>query len=182
MSEELLITHCSPTLANLKTANLFNCSCDDISCLKQQISKWNKVLNPKGIKMVLLKIKANKALIYVYRPNRLENDLDHAAVKRMLKNNGYQNINNLEECIQYLADRLDEYDEFPHEIGLFLGYPVKDVKSFIENKGKNYKCIGCWKVYHDEECAVKTFEEYKHCARRYKEEIQQGQSIEKLIV
>jgi hypothetical protein len=43
--------------------------------------------------------------------------------------------------------------EFPHEIGLFLGYPPGDVKSFIENDGKNYACRTHWKVYHEPDAA-----------------------------
>lgn len=182
MSEELLVTHCSPTLADIKTANLFNCPCENLTSLKKQITVWNKILNPKGIRMVLLKFVKGKALIYVYRPNRLEKDLDHAEVRRLLLENGYQNVKNIEDCIQYLSKRLDEYEEFPHEIGLFLGYPVRDVESFIENKGKKYKCIGFWKVYHDENGAVKKFQEFKHCTKCYKEKIQEGQPIETLIV
>ena len=42
---------------------------------------------------------------------------------------------------------------FPHEIGLFLGYPFEDVMGFIENKGENYLCSGCWKVYSCEQDA-----------------------------
>ena len=37
--------------------------------------------------------------------------------------------------------------DFPHEIGLLLGYPPEDVSGFIENGGKNFLCSGYWKVY-----------------------------------
>jgi hypothetical protein len=43
--------------------------------------------------------------------------------------------------------------EFPHEIGLFLGYPPEDVAAFIENDGKNYACRTHWKVYHEPDAA-----------------------------
>ena len=55
-----------------------------------------------------------------------------------------------EKAIEKLKMRLNETTEFPHEIGLFLGYPVGDVVGFIKNKGKNFKCCGCWKVYCDQ--------------------------------
>ena len=41
MSEEMLIQHCSPTLAGLKTGNLFNCryqSYEEVLCF---LRKWN---------------------------------------------------------------------------------------------------------------------------------------------
>ena len=56
---------------------------------------------------------------------------------------------------------------FPHEIGVFLGYPVKDVRGFIENEGKRYLMIGYWKVYSDLADARMIFKEYdraKDCA------------------
>ncbi|MBQ7128480.1 MAG: DUF3793 family protein, partial [Clostridia bacterium] len=72
--------------------------------------------------------------------------------------------------------------QFPHEVGLFLGYPPEDVKGFIENNAKCSKCVGCWKVYGDEEKAKKCFENYKKCTRIYKELYLKGKTIERLTV
>ena len=60
-----------------------------------------------------------------------------------------------------LQTRLREQGGFPHEIGLFLGYPLGDVAGFIRNRGKNCKCSGCWKVYCNELEAQKRFARYK---------------------
>lgn len=46
---------------------------------------------------------------------------------------------------------------FPHEIGIFLGYPIIDVEEYIKNKGENYLLSGYWKVYHNVNKAKKTF-------------------------
>ena len=35
-------------------------------------------------------------------------------------------------------------------MGVLLGYPIEDVKGFIQNKGEHYLYAGYWKVY---ECA-----------------------------
>jgi hypothetical protein len=43
--------------------------------------------------------------------------------------------------------------DFPHEVGLFLGYPAEDVAAFIENDGRGYALNAHWKVYHDTESA-----------------------------
>lgn len=51
--------------------------------------------------------------------------------------------------------------EYPHEIGLFLGYPVRDVQDFIKYEGKNYLVCGYWKVYHDVDKALATFDYYQ---------------------
>ena len=64
-------------------------------------------------------------------------------------------------CLERLKSRLMHTDEFPHEIGIFLGYPLDDVKGFIDNAGQNSKCTGCWKVYCNECEAIKTFAKFK---------------------
>ena len=57
-----------------------------------------------------------------------------------------------------LIERLRAYDEFPHEIGLFLSYPPEDVKGFIEHHAADFKYAGLWKVYGDEQRARDLFE------------------------
>ena len=87
-----------------------------------------------------------------------------------------------ERCIVRLIKRMAEYEVFPHEIGLFLGYPPEDVCGFIENKACNCKCCGCWKVYSDAETAQKTFAKYKKCTEVYCSQYANGKSIERLTV
>ena len=74
----------------------------------------------------------------------------------------------------------DESGEFPHEVGLFLSYPPEDVKGFLEHRP--CKCVGCWKVYENEEAARKTFAKYKACTRVYCRQLASGIDIERLTV
>lgn len=87
-----------------------------------------------------------------------------------------------EKCIVQLAQRLRQRLDFPHEIGLFLGYPPEDVCGFMENKACNCKCVGCWKVYGDEAAAQKKFDQYKKCTRVYCDQWAKGKDIERLTV
>lgn len=181
MSESILVQFCSPTLAGMKTGNLFHCSYKDINKLKSQINHWNRKLNPKGVKISLLNFNNNRAQIYVYRPNKLTSDLFNLEAKNLLKKMGYK-CNSLEDYIYELSSRLKSCDEFPHEIGLFLGYPLQDVKGFIKNKGKNSKCSGYWKVYTDEYKAKREFTKYRKCTDIYCKKIAEGLSIMRLTV
>lgn len=181
MSEEMLITHCSPTLAGMKTGNLFTCPCESIQEIEEQIQKWNQILSPKGVQITLLRMLKDRALIYVYRPKKLMVDIQREDAKCLLREQGYKNYE-ANACIAELMNRLSTYKEFPHEIGLFLGYPLEDIKGFIEHKGKNCKCVGCWKVYCNEQEARKTFAKYKRCTNIYQRKLNEGHSIEKLVV
>ena len=53
----------------------------------------------------------------------------------------------------YLKYRFESLQKTPHEIGVFLGYPIWDVKGFIDNKGKDFKYCGTWKVYNNTDYA-----------------------------
>ena len=86
------------------------------------------------------------------------------------------------KCICQLARKIRSEAEFPHEIGLFLGYPPEDVCGFMENRACNCKCIGCWKVYGDEAAAKKKFAQYKKCTRIYQDQWAKGTDIERLTV
>ena len=44
------------------------------------------------------------------------------------------------------------------------------------------KCVGCWKVYENEEAARKTFAKYKACTRVYCRQLASGIDIERLTV
>ena len=67
MLEQYLINHCAPTLASLKTANLFNCAAENPMALQIAIARCNALLAPKGVELLLLRESGNRALVYVYR-------------------------------------------------------------------------------------------------------------------
>ena len=69
----------------------------------------------------------------------------------------------------------------PHEIGLFLGYPLEDVRGFIDYKGACYKYAGLWKVYGDVENSKRIFKRYKQCTESLCRRLSAGASMDDLI-
>ena len=181
MSEETLVMHCSPTLAGLKTGNLINCSYHSYKEVLAFLRKWNIALREKGVRLIPLRFKDGKVLIYVYRPSKLSRDFQDDEVCSLLSSHGYC-TDSCEKCVIQLMDRLGESAAFPHEIGLFLGYPCEDVKGFIENKASDAKCVGCWKVYGDVDKAQKIFDRFKKCTRIYHQQWSDGKPLKKLTV
>lgn len=181
MSEESLIIHCSPTLAGLKTGSLFTTKYTQGETLTDEIRTLNRTLAGKGLRVIPMRESGGRALIYVYRPSKLEKDFADRQVSSILEKKGYP-CDKPEQCVVYLAKKLQEGQPFPHEIGLFLGYPPEDVQGFIENKAENFKCIGCWKVYGDVEQAQKKFDMFKKCSDIYYAQWLKGFSIERLTV
>ncbi|MBR1811766.1 MAG: DUF3793 family protein [Clostridia bacterium] len=173
MFEYYLVEHCAPTLASIKTANMFSVHYDNHTAVADAIALYNNFFAGKGVRLMLLKAKNNFALIYVYRPARLRKDLAKPGVAAFLADYGYISTD-VDDCIRHLQTRLAESSGFPHEIGIFLGYPLGDVIGFIENAGQNCKCTGCWKVYCNECEAIKTFALYKKCSGIYTRLMREG--------
>ena len=181
MSDDYLVRHAAPTRAGIKTASLFTCPYQSKDQLMKSVRQWNKRLVPKGLRVLPLRFSDKKALIYLYRPQMLSTDLSDSTAIRILEECGYQDRRR-EKCIIRLIQKLRQQEDFPHEIGLFLGYPPKDVIGFIECGPDCCKCCGCWKVYSDEESAKKKFAQYKKCTRVYWEQWSKGKDIERLTV
>ena len=180
--ERSLIEYCSPTLAKLKTANLFSYEYSDDNELNSVITSWNNYFKEKGIELIVLRKQNGSALVYICRKNRLELDLNKQGVAEFLADYGYESVN-AEYAIDMLKARINGCDCFPHEIGIFLDYPLEDVKGFIENAGANFKCCGCWKVYCNECEAIKLFAKYQKCREVYSRLFYAGtRSIEQLTV
>ncbi len=180
MNGSMLIEHCSPTLAGLKVGNIFNCSFANDEDVSRFLAYWNDRLNDKGVYLSKLNRRKDKVNIYVYRKNKLSELLADDDIRAFLDCYGYEEFD-IPYVISRLRDRLAE-DGFPHEIGVVLGYPLSDIKGFIANGGRNFKCLGCWKVYDDEKKAIKTFRCFNHCKEVYKKHYNKGVDITRLAV
>ena len=181
MSEEMLITYCSPTLAGIKTGNLFSYRFEDKEALNCQIIELNRKLSPKGVSLIPIYVDEGRVLIYLFRPDQLQRDFFCDKSISILSKMGYPD-NNCSRCIARLADRIKKSESFPHEIGLFLGYPPEDVEGFMDHKGANALCSGFWKVYHDPGTALDTFEKYRKCNASYMTQYKNGVTLEELTV
>jgi hypothetical protein len=189
MSEDLIVRHYAPTLAGLKTGNMFRASFADEGELDAELERLNFILTEKGLRITALRIDCQvncgkcgiRALMYIYRPGQLQSDLDEEEAKAILSAFGYEDGDH-EICIRRLTDRICECEEFPHEVGLFLGYPPEDVKGFIELGGRQSKASGYWKVYGDVDHAQKQFERFSKCTGVYLKCLERGLPFTKLAV
>ena len=159
--DHYLIEHCAPTLASIKTANLFRVSFDTQKNLFDAVRRWNNTLRDKGVLCFCLCLHEHTALIYVVRMSRLQNDLSDPAVGEFLSSFGYTSQNAI-DALLILRQHL--------------------MKGFIINHGHNCLCCGDWKVYSDPENAVKTFRRYCKCKQIYRKMWEQGKDLRQLTV
>ena len=180
MSEETVIRCCAPTLAAIKTGSLFSCPAQSQEELTESLRMVNRCLIHKDVRAFPLRVQHGRALIYLYRPQMLERDLQNPVAEDILRDAGYPKGKAIEK-VAYLIRRLRECDSFPHEIGLFLGYPAVDVKGFIEHK--ECKCTGLWKVFESDEAeAQRYFARCRRCTEGYLRRKQEGWDLSRLTI
>ena len=181
MSEELLIRNCSPTLAGLKTGSMFNYTCASKEEMLKDVRTINDRLKDKGVIIVPISYKERRAYVYIYRPSSLKRDLENEQLREILITLGYP-VDAPNKCLVKLMRRMRTNDSFPHEVGLFLGYPPEDVNGFINHKDIGCKTVGVWKVYGDVDKAKETFNTFRKCKNIYSKLWYKGRTLEQLTV
>ena len=159
-----LAFHTAPTLLGIKCGSLISLTTAEFT-LDAQAELFNSKAAVKGLVTKILCSCGSRTLLFVYNEKLMERRLADPQVQEVLKRYGYSESMGIEECLDYLSERIRGSADFPHEIGVFLGYPLEDVVGFIENKGENFKLCGCWKVYGSEENARRTFANYEKCRK-----------------
>ena len=156
--ETHLVVQCAPMISGIKISNLFNVE-------KRLASQLKQVLERSGISYYLLLESEDKVTFLVYREDELKAYLMQDRVCQSMKNFGYESLD-LTEVLKRFQKRYTECmelkAEFPHEMGLLLGYPVEDVRGFIEHQGRDYLCTGYWKVYENLEQKQQLFQRFEY--------------------
>lgn len=174
----LLAIHCAPLLKRMAVANVLTLS-------RKQALGIKGMLKNTEIECYILKADCGRVILYLYRKDALQSCLQQEDVRNFLKKYGYPDkeiVDMLKRLSQRIRLYADGQTDFPHEIGAFLGYPLADVESFIENRGKNYAYLGYWKVYHDVEQAVKTFRLFDKERERAVQDVIFGKGIQEIAV
>lgn len=148
---------CAPVVADVKSSNLL---------LLEGVTtaEVEELVRDTGVSVCYLYSGRKKNAWLLYQRSRMEEILSDRENRGFLQSCGYRQFS-LEDVLAGLRDRAQKYlsgqGEYPHELGLLLGYPLGDVRGFIEYQGKNFLCSGFWKVYSDEDHARRTFALYR---------------------
>ena len=85
MSDELVVSQCAPTLAGLKTANMFSAEYESREEVTAELRRLNAVLVPRGLRIVPMRYMQSRVLLYLYRPEALRRDLADSAAQDILR-------------------------------------------------------------------------------------------------
>lgn len=179
--EALVVEHCAATLAGHKCASLFCFRQANDADAADEAKRLDRLLKGKGVRVRLLKRCPGGALVYVYRPKKLQQQITEKDTAAFLLSLGYA-PEETENCLERLSMKLWSREDFPHEMGVFLGYPLHDVKGFILHHGQHYCCKGCWKAYANAEEAERRFTLYRRCQKSYLNFFHKGFDVARLTV
>lgn len=168
-----IAVQCAPLLAGLKPSNL-------LIIPKRQAQEMKAVLARTDFTAYCLTEYDDKQVYLVCRVNALVAYLTKPDVQRLLQQLGYEG-SELSTLLYKVSERYTahkrEKAEFPHELGLLLGYPAVDVRGFMEHEGKNFLYSGYWKVYGNVRETVSLFREFGRAKENVVQLVDKGYSI-----
>jgi hypothetical protein len=160
--DNMFLYFTAPILRGAKPASLFTLN---PHCLSFWHERQNALRKATGLRTLEIVNQRGAVLLFSYDESALRVLLQDIRAMALLARYGYPAGRDPREMLRYLRRRFSN-SGFPHEIGVFLGYPADDVWSFIANGGKNYICCLYWKVYHNVERAREIFNRIDE-AQRY---------------
>ncbi|MCK8815786.1 DUF3793 family protein [Natroniella sulfidigena] len=119
-----------------------------------------------------------------YHQTALDRQLDNVKVLNFLKQLGYPEEYKFKSYLDLLVTKLKNYDlgsgGFPHEIGIFLGYPLKDVLGFMGYSDLEYTCREEWKVYGDKAISALQKNRFDLARDYFSRKLEQVQNIKQV--
>ena len=175
--ETKLAVQCAPVIAGIKLSNLLILS-------KTEAKSLSWFLRHTGLVFLKLSEVKEKVTFLIFRREELREYLKDAKVQRILSVCGYEDLSLrgiLFTFMEHYQTYAKDNGQFPHEMGLLLGYPVEDVEGFIVHKGQNYLYSGYWKVYADVLAKQELFRQYEEAQKDVVALLAEGSEIRSII-
>lgn len=166
-----LMLECSEVLAEVKPANLISLVNRSRPCGRNLYHLWQLhheevVLRIDNLTFIVLQSTAQALLLFCYNDSHLDQHLSHTGIRTLLHKAGYDKDASCKALVAELCRRIGKNDSFPHEIGLFIGYPAKDVAAFMGIVNLPFTCQGPWKIYGDPSRSLALAEQHRCCRQR----------------
>ena len=150
-----------PTLLGVKPASIINIR--QQKCLELCHELFSK---DSPVAYIAIEDQQKNRLLFLYHKERLAEVLSDRRVTKYLARLGYPAQGTTEEYVAELAQRLRK-NGFPHEIGVFMGYPLKDVYGFMGARIPYRKTMG-WRMYGDTRASEAVYHQFKNARSHVK--------------
>jgi hypothetical protein len=157
-------------LAGVKPGSLINLVNRPHHCGRNFYQLWQEcgveVLAQSGLVGRVLVDRGASLLLLIYTPQLLEALLEKPSTRAMLRRAGYHRLDEMAVILDQLQERCQQGEGFPHEIGIFLGYPLKDVAAFLGWVTIPLTVQGPWKIYGAPESSLDLAAAHQRCRER----------------
>lgn len=168
----------APLLAGLKPSGIFTIQNDRFSAIRELFAGSDIELYP-------LYTDTEKTTLLFYREAALARCLTDQVYEELLLQYGYRK-RTLTAALRHFRNRFRAFRmrlcSFPHEIGVFLGYPLCDIRGFIENNGRNELYTRYWKVYDQLEEAMKVFRTFDDAVQSVSFKLSNGVALRHIVM
>lgn len=169
----------SPVITGIKPSSTITLSKKGHNLYKLWNMYGNSFLKDLNLKSILLRETLNSKVILIYNEINLINTIYKKSSIKFLEKLDYNLNMNIDEMLSHLCKRYEIF-HCPHELGIFLGIPVKDVESFMECKKSKCLFCGYWKVYEEKNKAKEIFELYDSSKELIKNHLLSGKDLKEV--
>lgn len=173
-----LVLQCAPLLKGIKVSAIINLPSQAEAFLAES-------LRGTELSYRVLWRNRGKILVFFYWEDAFARHIKAAENLCFLRKYGYREADT-EKMLTRLSARIKTCGgpekAFPHEIGVFLAYPLEDVAGFIRKKGRDYLLAGYWKVYRNPESAGRLFRAYDEAKKKAVSEFLAGRNLREIVV
>ena len=153
-------------LAEAKPASLLSIPNRERACGRNLYTLWkdhgHELLADTPLQACELVDRGSSLMILFSHKIRFKRHLARRDIRALLKRAGHGNSVTPDEIFQKLSEQFLQ-GHFPHEIGLLLGYPPKDVAAFMGLSRIPFTCQGPWKIYGNPDESLRLAERFRHC-------------------
>jgi hypothetical protein len=174
-----ILKRLGPLLLSNKPIHLF--------CFRKDFKFKNEIIHYidrnfkdlKNIKYKVIPCMNDTVKILFYNVSNINEILMDNKKRDFLKREGHSYFDNYNYYINFMSDNLMK-NKIPKEIGIFFGYPVKDVMGYIGHDSLECTKTQGWKVYGDSDLSDQIYEEYIEAEEMMDKEIQELNEFESI--
>ena len=183
-----LLIEAAPVFSKLKPAILIRisgCACmadvrhDHLFCRHQ-----GEIVRILGLEHRILIQSASGVLVFFYDPALLSETLAEERKRKFLVTCGCSENASLVEDLNWLENRFHGCStDFPHEVGLFLGYPLKDVEGFVRRQRPSDAGKGiAWRIFGESESSLVLMGRFRAARERLRKQLQRESDVERFCL
>lgn len=164
-------------LQGVKPSNLVNLVNRPRRCGKNLYDIWKEhgegILRRSSLEAKIMAERPGSLLVLIFNRHAVCRLLENKGVHALLRKSGYASTYDADDLLTEVSCRF-ACGGIPHEIGIVLGYPLKDVTGFMGLGRLAFTCQGPWRIYGNPLESLRLAEMHRECRCRMVRRLKAG--------